>query len=63
MKEEKFLKAPFPYMGGKSQAAQLIWQLLGPDVKQFVDPMMGSLSVLLARPREYVHAPGGYRDS
>lgn len=45
------LKAPFPYMGGKSQAAHLIWGALG-DVTNFVEPFAGSAATLLARPLE-----------
>src|SRR5262245_33082257 len=47
------LKAPYPYFGGKTAAAPLIWQALG-HVPHFIDPFMGSLAVLLTRP----HAPG-----
>lgn len=43
------LKAPFPYFGGKSRAASLIWQRFG-DVPNYVEPFAGSLAVLLARP-------------
>ena len=43
------IKCPFPWFGGKSQAAPLIWTLLG-DVDHFVDPFCGSMSVLLNRP-------------
>lgn len=46
------LKAPFPWFGGKSRAADLIWSRLG-DVPNYVEPFAGSLAVLLARP----HAP------
>ncbi|MGI9306223.1 MAG: DNA adenine methylase [Gammaproteobacteria bacterium] len=46
------LKAPFPYFGGKSSIASVIWQALG-DVPNYVEPFCGSLAVLLARP----HAP------
>lgn len=46
------LKAPFPYFGGKSRIADLVWQALG-DVPNYVEPFAGSLAVLLARP----HAP------
>ena len=46
------IKAPFPWFGGKSRAAPLVWQALG-DVKNFVEPFAGSLAVLLGRP----HAP------
>lgn len=42
-------KAPFPWFGGKSQAAQLVWSLLG-DVDHYCEPFAGSLAVLLDRP-------------
>lgn len=45
------LKAPFPYMGGKSQIASLIWERFG-DVYNYVEPFAGSLAVMLARPHE-----------
>ena len=43
------LKAPFPYFGGKSAIAPVIWQALG-DVGGYVEPFAGSAAVLLARP-------------
>ena len=43
------LKAPFPYFGGKTQAAEQVWSLLG-DVKNYVEPFAGSAAILLARP-------------
>lgn len=43
------LKAPFPWFGGKSRAASLIWPRFG-DVANYVEPFAGSLAVLLARP-------------
>jgi site-specific DNA-adenine methylase len=43
------LKAPFPWFGGKSKAAPLIWQRLG-DVGNYVEPFAGSLATLLMRP-------------
>lgn len=46
------LKAPFPWFGGKSRAAPLIWSRLG-DVDHYIEPFAGSLATLLARP----HAP------
>ena len=46
------LRAPFPYFGGKSRAAHLVWAALG-DVANYVEPFFGSGAVLLARP----HAP------
>lgn len=42
-------KAPFPWFGGKSRAAELIWSRLGP-VANYVEPFAGSLAVLLGRP-------------
>jgi hypothetical protein len=42
-------KAPFPWFGGKSKAAPLVWQLLG-DVPHYVEPFYGSGAVLLNRP-------------
>ena len=43
------LKAPFPYYGGKSRWAPLIWERLGnPTV--YSEPFAGSIAVLLARP-------------
>jgi len=49
----KRLKAPFPWFGGKSRAAHLIWSRLG-DVRHFIEPFMGSLAVLLNRPLHHV---------
>ena len=43
------LKAPFPWMGGKSTVAHIIWERLG-DVVNYVEPFAGSLAVLLRRP-------------
>lgn len=45
------LQAPFPWFGGKSRAAGLIWPRFG-DVPNYVEPFAGSLAVLLARPHE-----------
>jgi DNA adenine methylase len=45
------LRAPYPYFGGKSRAAHLIWDRFG-DVANYVEPFAGSLAVLLARPTE-----------
>jgi len=44
------LKAPFPYFGGKSKVSDLVWQYLGADVTNYVEPFAGSLAVLLGRP-------------
>jgi DNA adenine methylase len=43
------LRAPFPWYGGKSLAAPLIWRAFG-NVPNYVEPFAGSLAVLLARP-------------
>lgn len=43
------LKAPFPWFGGKSRAADLIWQRLGLP-RHYIEPFAGSLAVLLGRP-------------
>lgn len=42
-------KAPFPWFGGKSQAAPLVWRLLG-DPPHYCEPFFGSGAVLLNRP-------------
>ena len=42
-------KTPFPYFGGKADAAGHVWSALG-DVEHYVEPFMGSLAVLLRRP-------------
>ena len=43
------LKSPYPYFGGKSRVADLVWKRLG-DVKNYVEPFFGSGAMLLARP-------------
>lgn len=53
MPDLKPLKSPFPWFGGKSRAAKMIWQHFG-NVPNFVDPFCGSVAVPLARP----HDPG-----
>lgn len=42
------LKAPFPWFGGKSKVARLVWQRFG-NVPNYVEPFAGSLAVLLGR--------------
>ena len=46
------LRAPFPWFGGKSRAAPLLWEAFG-DCPNYVEAFGGSLASLLARP----HAP------
>lgn len=43
------LKAPFPWFGGKSRVAHLVWERFG-DIRNYVEPFFGSGAVLLARP-------------
>jgi len=43
------LKAPFPWFGGKSTVASLIWSRFE-DVRNYVEPFFGSGAVLLGRP-------------
>jgi site-specific DNA-adenine methylase len=45
------LKAPFPWFGGKSRIADIVWDALGP-VDNYVEPFAGSMAVLLHRPDE-----------
>ena len=42
------LKAPFPYFGGKSTIAHLVWERFG-RVNNYVEPFFGSGAVLLKR--------------
>ncbi len=42
------LKAPFPWFGGKSRVADLVWDRFG-DVPNYVEPFFGSGAVLLGR--------------
>jgi hypothetical protein len=46
------LRAPFPWFGGKSRAAHLVWAAFGPGIPNYVEPFAGSMAVLLARPDE-----------
>ena len=46
------LKAPFPYFGGKSKVAGVVWGAFG-AVKNYVEPFCGSAAMLLSAP------PGG----
>jgi len=43
------IKAPFPYMGGKSRIAAEVWRRFG-DVPNYIEPFFGSGAVLLGRP-------------
>ena len=43
------LKAPFPYYGGKSRIAKIVWERFG-KVDGYIEPFAGSLAVLLGCP-------------
>jgi DNA adenine methylase len=46
---DRYLKAPFPYFGGKARVTARIWAGLG-DVAHYIEPFCGSAIVLLRRP-------------
>ena len=46
----QMLRAPFPWFGGKSRAADAVWAAFG-DVPNYVEPFFGSGATLLGRPR------------
>jgi hypothetical protein len=48
-KDFKPIKAPFPWFGGKSRVASLIWSNFG-KVSNYIEPFAGSLAVLLGNP-------------
>lgn len=50
---ETIIKAPFPYFGGKSRVADIVWNELG-DVKTYAEPFAGSMAVLFGRPKTHV---------
>jgi hypothetical protein len=43
------LKAPFPWFGGKSSVADLVWKRFG-NVRNYIEPFFGSGAMLLGRP-------------
>ena len=45
------LKSPFPWFGGKSRVADLVWQRFG-DPPNYIEPFFGSGAVLLNRPHD-----------
>jgi len=42
--------APFPWFGGKSRVAPIVWERFGADVQNYCEPFFGSGAVLLGRP-------------
>src|SRR3990167_9578665 len=51
-KIDKILKAPFPWFGGKSTVAPIVWRRFG-AVRNYIEPFAGSLACLLARPQPF----------
>lgn len=49
--QQSILKSPFPYYGGKSAIADMVWQRFG-HVVNFVDPFFGSGAILLSSPHQ-----------
>ena len=49
VKHGETLRAPFPWFGGKSRVAPLVWKRFG-KVANYVEPFFGSGAVLLGRP-------------
>jgi hypothetical protein len=49
---DDILAAPFPWFGGKTMQAELVWQRFG-SVVNYVEPFAGSLGVLLNRPGKW----------
>jgi len=45
------VKAPFPWFGGKSRVAHIVWDRFG-NVPNYVEPFFGSGAVMLARPHK-----------
>jgi hypothetical protein len=46
------MKAPFPWFGGKSKVADIVWQRFG-NVPNYVEPFYGSGAVHLLRPQAH----------
>lgn len=55
--KDTWLRAPFPWYGGKRRVADDVWQYLGTDCGRYVEPFAGSLGVLLGRPSVRGPAP------
>ena len=48
--EQQKHKSPFPWFGGKSKVASIVWDRFGPDVKNYIEPFAGSAAMLFLRP-------------
>jgi len=53
MNNSKYNRAPFPWFGGKSKAADLIWSHFGAECGNYIEPFMGSAAVFLGRPAKF----------
>ena len=47
------MKTPFPWFGGKSKAADLIWSRFGTGLGAYIEPFFGSGAVWLNRPATF----------
>lgn len=50
---ESPLKSPYPYFGGKSTVADVVWRRFG-DVPNYCEPFFGSGAMLLSRPAKHL---------
>lgn len=46
------LRSPYPWFGGKSKVAPIVWERFG-DVRNYVEPFLGSAAMLLLRPQPF----------
>jgi len=49
----KLFPPPFPWFGGKSRAAELVWSRFG-NIEHYIEPFAGSLAVLLNKPKNVI---------
>jgi hypothetical protein len=49
------MKAPFPYFGGKSKVADIVWERFG-HVRNYIEPFFGSGAVMLSKPFDFERA-------
>jgi site-specific DNA-adenine methylase len=49
------MKSPYPYFGGKSRVAALVWERLG-NPANYIEPFFGGGAVLLNRPAWHAQA-------
>lgn len=52
---QALVRAPMPWLGGKSRCAAEVWDALG-DVHHYIEPFAGSLAVALNRPETHTHS-------